>query len=98
MAATYERCAGGHVAERIRPVPGTPDERRLAVLAADPGSDWRCVPDPVPEPVVPPELTRPAKSASKADWVAWAVRCGADPADAALLTIPQLIETYGGEG
>ena len=54
MAATYERCAGGHVAERIRPVPGSPDEQRLAVLAADPGSDWRRIPDPEPETTTAP--------------------------------------------
>lgn len=38
----------------------------------------------------------PAKSASKDEWVAFAVSKGADPADAEASTKDELIETYGG--
>ena len=36
----------------------------------------------------------PAKSAVKADWVSWAVRCGADPDDAQAATKQDLIDFY----
>lgn len=38
---TYVRAAGGHVAERVRPEPGSDDESRYDHLAADPASGWR---------------------------------------------------------
>jgi hypothetical protein len=38
----------------------------------------------------------PAKSATKADWVAFAVALGADEAEAEVLTKAELIEQYGG--
>lgn len=38
---------------------------------------------------------RPANGASKGDWVAWAIAQGADPAAAAGMTKPQLIDAYG---
>jgi hypothetical protein len=37
----------------------------------------------------------PAKSAPKGDWVAWAVRCGAEQASAEAATRDQLIEQFG---
>ncbi|SDM46502.1 hypothetical protein SAMN04487981_101608 [Streptomyces sp. cf386] len=80
--AVYERGAGAHVAERVRPVPGSEEAERYAALAADPASGWRCAePDPEPdqEPVV---LERPSKSASKADWKAYAVQEGMGEAEA----------------
>jgi len=52
----------------------------------------------VPEPgqqVQGPPLTEPAKSASKADWVGWAVICGAAPEEADGMTKADLIEKYG---
>lgn len=97
MAATYERSSGGHVAERIRPVLGSPDEERLEALAADPGSGWRRTPDTEPDAPAP-EPQPPAKSAAKADWIAWAVHCGADGEAAEALTKDQLIEQYGPKG
>jgi hypothetical protein len=39
----------------------------------------------------------PAKSAPKADWVAFAVAQGADEADAEALTKAELVEQYGAE-
>ena len=93
--AVYERGSGGHVAERVRPEPGSESAEKYAALAAAPGSGWRCV-----EPDVEPETTvteRPAKSAVKADWVAYAQ--AVDPQTGGLdeLTKDQLIELYGGE-
>ncbi|MFJ3867905.1 hypothetical protein [Streptomyces nigra] len=40
--------------------------------------------------------TAPARSAHKADWIAYAVTQGADQDDAEQLTKEQLIEQYGG--
>jgi len=40
--------------------------------------------------------TAPARSASKAEWIAYAVTQGADQADAEQLTKEQLTEQYGG--
>lgn len=48
-----------------------------------------------PEQTDPPEPKAPAKSATKPDWVAWAVHCGADPEAAEALTKDQLVEQYG---
>lgn len=44
-----------------------------------------------------PNLTpsRPTTSGTKAEWVAWAVACGADPQEADRLTKQQLVDTYG---
>ncbi|MEU7741985.1 hypothetical protein [Nonomuraea sp. NPDC049158] len=39
--ATYIRGAGGHVAERVQPAPGSDDATRLEQLADDPESGWR---------------------------------------------------------
>lgn len=94
MAAAYVRWSGHHVAERIRPVPGTGDEQRLAVLADDPSSDWTR--EAVPEPEQP--AGRPAQAADKAAWVAWAVTQGADQTDAEAATKAALFEAYGRSG
>lgn len=101
--ATFERGAGDHVAERIRPADGTEEATRLEVLAADPMSDWRRIPDPEPEPepdgpLPPPTgdqapMERPAKSAPKADWLAYAD--AQDPADHSAMNKDALIEQYG---
>lgn len=104
--ATYERGSGGHVAERIRPVPGSADDEHMQVLAADPASGWRRIPDPdeVPaedpdggdpkDPADGPPPDRPAKSASKADWVTYAVAQGVDPAEADAATRDALVERF----
>lgn len=97
----YERGAAGFVAERVRPVPGSEAAERYAAMAADPKSGWRCAePDPEPEearqePVV---LERPAKSASKADWKAYAVQEGMDEAEADKATRDELAATYAEGG
>ncbi|MCM2394356.1 hypothetical protein [Streptomyces albipurpureus] len=96
--AVYERGVGPHVAERVRPAPG-PEAERYAALAADPASGWRCAePDPAPEPVEP---KHPTKSASKADWKAYAVAQGMAEEDAEKATRDELAAQYtegGGPG
>jgi hypothetical protein len=98
--AIYQRGAGGHVAERVQPEPGSEEEQRYAALAAAPGSGWRCVePDPEPEEgeqETPPPV-RPAKSANKTDWVAYAQAVDPETGGLDELTKDQLIELYGGE-
>lgn len=41
-----------------------------------------------------PPTSAPKPAASKPDWVAWAVACGADPEDAAAATKQDLIDLY----
>lgn len=53
---------------------------------------------PVEEPVEEPEVSEvPAHSALKADWVDFAVECGAARDEAEALTKADLIDLYGGE-
>lgn len=92
MAATYVRWSGHHVAERIRPVPDTADEQRLAALADDPESPWMREAEPTP---AAESSGRPAQAADKAAWVAWAVAQGAAQADAEAATKADLITQYG---
>lgn len=47
--AEYVRGAGRHIAERVRPAPGSDEETRLAELAKDPTTGWRLAePDKTP--------------------------------------------------
>ncbi|MFD8685367.1 hypothetical protein [Streptomyces sp. NPDC059651] len=101
MNPTYARASGPHVAERERPAPGSRRDRELAELAADSNSGWHLEADPnAVEPL--PEVKRPAKSASKADWVAYAISQGASEKDATTATRDELAAAYvddeGGEG
>ncbi|MEV7011551.1 hypothetical protein [Streptosporangium sp. NPDC051022] len=88
--ATYVRAAGGHVAERVRPEPGSDDETRLDELVADPASGWRRVEDE-PSQAVEAPVDRPAQSAPKAVWVEWAVSRGMEREQAEDLTKAELI-------
>lgn len=98
---TYVRGSGPHTAERVRPEPGSAEAERFAALAADPGSGWRLDLDPMDPPgdgggegeSGSGVVQRPARSASKADWLAYAN--AQDPADHSGLTKDQLIEQYG---
>ncbi|MFB7029669.1 MULTISPECIES: hypothetical protein [unclassified Streptomyces] len=95
----YQRSSGGHVAERLHPVPGSAEAVELEQLAADPSSGWRAVADESPAPAAPEDpAERPAKSAVKAAWVDYAVAQGADPDEAEAATKDDLIEAYGGDG
>lgn len=94
--AIYERGSGGHVAERVQPVPGSEEADRYAALAEDPASGWRCATaDREPDPV---ELARPGKSASKADWKAYAIGQGMDEDDAEKATRDELAARYADGG
>lgn len=88
----YQRTNGGHVAESLRPVPGSEEAAELEQLAADPASGWRAVAEE-PAPAAGP----PAKSATKGEWVAYAVSQGADEAEAEKTTKDELISAYGGD-
>lgn len=46
----------------------------------------------------PERPERPAKSANKPEWVAYAISQGADPDEAGAATKDQLVEIYGGDG
>lgn len=50
-------------------------------------------PDPVPTPLDPAD--RPARSATKSEWVDWAVKAGASREEAESMTKTDLIEVYG---
>lgn len=90
----YERFNGGQVAERVRPVPGSKDAERYAALAEDPASGWKCAePDAAPEPPA-----RPAKSASKAVWVEYAVSQGVSEGDAEKATRDELAALFADGG
>lgn len=89
----FVRSSGGHVAEREIPAPGSARETALAALAADPGSDWRREADPLADEM-PAEPVRPAKSGSKADWVAYAVAQGMSEADSSAATRDDLAALY----
>lgn len=92
---TYVRCSGPHVAERLRPAPGTEDAQRLAALADDPSSGWRVEDEPEPAAA---SAGRPPQAAAKDAWVAYAVTCGADQTEAEGMTKADLIDRYGKDG
>lgn len=51
--AVYVRTAGDHVAERVKPEPGSEEAARLEELADDPASGWRVEGAEVAEPEGP---------------------------------------------
>jgi hypothetical protein len=96
--AIYQRGSGDHVAERVQPEPGSEEEQRLVELVAKGEGGWHRLddePPAAPEPVV---LERPAKSASKADWVAYAVAQGLDEEAAEKATRDELAAKYADGG
>ena len=93
--AVYQRGAGDHVAERVQPEPGSDEEQQLEELVAKGEGGWHRVEDaPAPSAQV---VERPAKSAVKADWVAYAQAVDPETGGLDELTKDQLIELYGGE-
>lgn len=50
------------------------------------------------EEVPKPPASAPALDAPKAQWVAWAIACGAHPEDAEAATQQDLIDLYGATG
>jgi hypothetical protein len=91
----YQRGAGDHVAERVQPEPGSAEEQRLEDLVTKGEDGWHRVED-TPAPSAP-AVERPAKSANKADWVAYAQAVDPETGGLDELTKDQLIELYGGE-
>jgi hypothetical protein len=101
----YVRGEGGGIHAMDLPLPEPIEERlRKGMLARvnEDGSPYTGD-DEESRPLVPesgqqteaPPLTQPAKAAAKADWVGWAVVCGADPEEADGMTKADLIEKYG---
>lgn len=91
----YQRGAGDHVAERVQPEPGSAEEQRLEDLVARGEDGWHRVAEAEPQK---PE--RPAKSANKDEWIAYArTRAQDSDEEAAIdgLTKDELIAKYGGE-
>lgn len=60
-----------------------------------PEPDLATLDDPAPHDPAPPTLERPAQADLKAAWVEWAVRCGADRAEAEATNKADLIAAYG---
>jgi hypothetical protein len=96
--ALYVRGSGPHVAERVQPEPGSPEEKRLEALVEQGTEGWHRIDDT--EPGVPATAQdaprKPNKASSKADWVAWAVHCGMNPEEADQATRDALIERLHG--
>lgn len=91
--AEYVRASGGHVAERVRPEPGSDHEAELDRLAEDPATNWRRVDEPDSEP----EPEAPARNASADDWRAYAVAHGMPPDEAGEYSRDKLVRLYLGE-
>lgn len=95
IASIHVRGEGGMVIEMSLPLPEGVEDRltrgSLRRVTAD-GSPY--VDEPDAEVPAPP-TEQPAKAASKAEWVGWAVTQGADPEDAEAATKADLIELYG---
>lgn len=104
MAETiYLRGEGGGIHAMDLPLPEPIEERlRKGMLARvnEDGSPYIAAneggtADPGPGGPGTAPLAEPSKSASKADWVGWAVVGGASPEDADGMTKADLIEKYG---
>lgn len=79
-----------HIAQRL-----TTGQLRRINEDGTPFSDSTSQPlAPGSDPVPGPPLTEPAKTAVKADWVGWAVVCGANVDEAEGMTKNDLIEKY----
>lgn len=111
MSAVYVRYAGGHVAERVRPLPGSARATELRRAAATGTGGWQVADESTPAPTLvddlpegsggagsgPDAVGRPARAARKADWVAYAVAQGADRTEAEASTKDDLVTAYGGD-
>lgn len=74
---------------------GDPDAGHLAVQEREATGDDASTKKGVTQGREPNPENRPARSATKAEWVNWAVECGADRQDAENMTKTDLIEVYG---
>jgi hypothetical protein len=108
MAETiYLRGEGGGIHEMDLPLPESIEERLVKGMLQRVNEDGTPYTEPVTEEptgagkapapgtqVPGPPLTEPAKSATKADWVGWAVVKGANAEEADGMTKADLIEQY----
>lgn len=98
MAETaFFRGEGGVVLEMDLPLPegiAQRVERGAIVRVANAQGDPYVATEGTPLVPAPP-TKRPADSAPKAAWVAWAVACGADPEEASGANKGDLVERYG---
>lgn len=94
------RGEGGVVMEMDLPLPEAIAQRvqmGAIVRVADQDGGPYIPPDEAEEAdeVPAPPTERPADSALKPAWIAWAVACGAEPETALGMTKPDLIDKYG---
>jgi len=98
-ATAWFRCEGGTVLEMDLPLPegiAQRVERGAIVRVADAeGAPYVAGDDAIRTAVPAPPTKRPADSAAKPAWVAWAVVCGADPETASGALKQDIIDTYG---
>lgn len=92
----YVRGEGGMVIEMDLPLPDHIEHRLKAGHLRHVNADGTRREPVDGEPGAPPAET-PGPRASKADWAAWAVACGATPDEAEGMTRQDLIDAYGGE-
>lgn len=89
------RCENGLVLEMDLPlhegIAQRVEQGLIRRVGGPDGEPYEGEPDDAPAP----PTKRPADSARKAEWVAWAVACGADPDRAAALPKGDLIDQYG---
>lgn len=74
---------------------GDPDAGHTSVQARPADGDDASTKKGVTQGREPDPANRPARSATKEQWVDWAVECGADRPDAKNMTKQDLIEVYG---
>lgn len=86
----YVRGEGGSVFEMDLPLPEPIAERLTKGLLRQVNADG--------SPYTETTAEEPAKSASKAEWVGWAVASGATVEDAEAMTKTDLVEKYGSGG
>jgi hypothetical protein len=91
------RCEGGCVLEMDLPLPEGIAQRVQAgaIVRVDGPDGDPYIPAPDSPPAPAPPTRRPADSARKPEWVAWAVVCGADPEVASGMTAQELKDRYG---
>jgi hypothetical protein len=97
MAETIHlRGEGGGIHAMDLPLPEPIEERLRKGMLQRVNEDGSLYTEPSDDDQVPaPPLTEPARSASKADWMGWAVVQGADAEEADGMTKADLIEKYG---
>lgn len=91
--AIYECRFGDDQTERAHTVDGSDEDARMRGLVAAGSGGWAVL---TPDEPVQEEPSRPADSARKDEWIAYAVHRGAVRDEAAELTKSDLIELYGG--